>query len=178
MKKVIAIVVAVVVFGGALVAAAYFVYEGFLNPEAEVKRMVGAMQEVETVKFDLTADIADYESDLATLFEDGPEDFSISAAGDISKRSENKYDFAIKVELDEAGNSGTKMSAEFRKIKEDLFIKLIEADELTDMFGEVQGTWIEFEMEDVEGFTGDMTGDDRAVSMCYISKWSSMHKAR
>lgn len=159
MKKIIPIAVAVVLFGCAGVAGAYFIYQAFFNPAAEVQRMVKAMQALETVTFSGEAEFTDYQSDLAELFEESVENFSVKAAGDVSKQGEAEYDLALGVELIEEGVDGLSLSGELRKIDQDLFVKVIQSDALAELFGDVSGTWVVFEMSEFDELAGTVSDD-------------------
>jgi len=164
MKKIITIVVAVVFVGGVGAAAAYYAYNTFFNPQAELARMVEAMQNVDSVKFDGAAQATNVEvektddlfsEEYGMFLGDGSEDVTIEAEGVLVSSGEEEFDLAVKFSLT-SDEEDAEIAAEIRKINKVVYLKIDEIGELGDMLGADFGEqWIMFD----EDQFGDLTSE-------------------
>lgn len=162
MKKIITIVVAVVLVAGGGAAAAYYVYQNYFNPQAELARMVEAMQNVDSVRFDGAAQATDvvvektddlYEEQYGMFLGDGEQNVTLEAEGSLVASGEEEFDLEIDFSISSETDEGV-LSAEIRKINKVVYLKVGQIGELEELLGsEVGGQWIMFDEDQFSGLT-------------------------
>ncbi len=162
MKKIISIIVAVALVIGGGAAAAYYVYQNYFNPQAELVRMMEAMQNVQSVRFDGAAQATDvvvektddlYAEQYGMFLGDGEQDVTLEAEGVLVASGEEEFDLDVEFSISSEADEGT-LSAEIRKINKTVYLKVGEIGELEELLGsEVGGQWIIFDEDQFSGLT-------------------------
>lgn len=134
MKKSILIVVAVLLLGVGAAAAAYFYLGGF-DPENEIKRMVQAMSELETVQYDASADIEGYD-----VFDDGTEKFVLDVSGSVIQKIDEPVSYSATFAF--APEEGEALTGEVRMINDMTYVNMNSLFGLDEMVSGLTERWI------------------------------------